>query len=194
MKFSFSYEQIIPIWSPPNIVLKLGFEVSATVEFALVLDSKGIREAIEQNKPLKALNSLGIRDIIDGRDPPIITIRITVYAAIEVSAVIVSIELKGGVDFDVFIDIYNPYPEREDGIVRPFELFAIRYGQIFSMHITRPNCCHGQISHFLTHFFPFSCCLILSSLIPFDWFEVQLIITVFIELTIKAGVNVPLIG
>lgn len=189
MKFSFSYEQIIPIWSPPNVLLKLGFEVSATVEFALVLDSKGIREAIEQNKPQKALNSLGIRDIIDGRDPPIITIRITVYAAIEVSAVIVSIELKGGVDFDVFIDIYNPYPEREDGIVRPFELFAIRYGQT-SMHSIRPNCWHCQISHFLTHFF----LSLVASLIPFNWFEVQIIITVFIELTIKAGVDVPLVG
>jgi hypothetical protein len=37
------------------------------------------------------------------------------------------VELKGGIIFDVEIDIFNPYPEREDGIVRPFELMSIRY-------------------------------------------------------------------
>ena len=83
--FVFSYEQRILIWTPPNIFLKLGFEVSVTVNYALVLDSKGIREAVQQEKPEKALSSIGIRDIIDGVDTNIVTFSITVYAAIEVS-------------------------------------------------------------------------------------------------------------
>ena len=42
-------------------------------------------------------------------------------------AVIVEIGVTGGVRFDIEIDIYNPYPERGDGLVVPFELLAIRY-------------------------------------------------------------------
>lgn len=34
--------------------------------FVQVLDSKGIREAVQQKQPLKALNSFAIRDVIDG--------------------------------------------------------------------------------------------------------------------------------
>lgn len=83
--FVFSYEQSILIHTPPSIFLKLGFEVSVTVNYALVLDSKGIREAVQQEKPEKALSSIGIRDIIDGVDTNIVTFSITVYAAIEVS-------------------------------------------------------------------------------------------------------------
>lgn len=83
--FAFSYEQKILIWTPPNVFLKLGFEVSVTVDFAVVFDSKGIREAVEQKKPEKALKSFGIRDTIDGVDTPIVTLSITVYAGIEVS-------------------------------------------------------------------------------------------------------------
>ena len=83
--FAFSYEQSILLYSPPFVFLKIGFEVSVTVNYALVLDSKGIRQAVQQEKPAKALNSIGIRDIIDEVDVPIVTFSITVYAAIEAS-------------------------------------------------------------------------------------------------------------
>ena len=85
LTFAFNYEQSVVIYTPPTVFLKIGFEVSVTVNFALVLDSKGIREAVEQKKPEKALASIGIRDLIDGVDTPIVTFSITVYAAIEVS-------------------------------------------------------------------------------------------------------------
>lgn len=70
---------------PPAVLLKIGFEVTVTVDLALVLDSKGIREAIEQKQPEKALGSIAIRDIIDGVDTPLVTMSITVSAEVSVS-------------------------------------------------------------------------------------------------------------
>jgi len=85
LTFTFAYEQRILLWSPPIIYLTLGFDASVTLSYALVLDSKGIREAVEQKKPEKALESIAIRDVIDGVNTPIVTFSITVSAAIEVS-------------------------------------------------------------------------------------------------------------
>eukprot|EP00956_Cyclotella_meneghiniana_P007633 scaffold10249_cov59-Cyclotella_meneghiniana.AAC.2 len=75
-EMTFSFEKDIPItvWTPPNINIVLGFGFSATLEIALVLDSKGIREAVQEKKPIKALNSFAIRDIIDDVDTPLIVI------------------------------------------------------------------------------------------------------------------------
>lgn len=82
-----------------------------TVEYALVLDSKGIRQAVEEKNPLKALNSFAIRDIIDGVDSPLIVFEATVTAAVEVSAAIVKIGASGGITVRVEIDLYDPFPE-----------------------------------------------------------------------------------
>ena len=49
-----------------------------------VLDSKGIREAVQEKKPIKALNSFAIRDVIDGVDSPLIRLEAGVTASIEV--------------------------------------------------------------------------------------------------------------
>ena len=49
-----------------------------------VLDSKGIREAVQEKKPIKALNSFAIRDVIDGVDSPLIRMEAGVTASIEV--------------------------------------------------------------------------------------------------------------
>jgi hypothetical protein len=50
----------------PLVYLILAFGCSATLEFSIVLDSKGIREAVQEKQPIKALNSFAFRDIIDG--------------------------------------------------------------------------------------------------------------------------------
>lgn len=52
--------------------------VTATIDYALVLDSKGIREAVAEKNPLKAVNSFAIRDIIDEVDKPLIVCEATV--------------------------------------------------------------------------------------------------------------------
>ena len=103
MTFSFEKDIPITVWTPPNINIVLGFGFSATLEIALVsifspislvslypdclsrllfswkfvlqvLDSKGIREAVQEKKPIKALNSFAIRDIIDDVDTPLIVL------------------------------------------------------------------------------------------------------------------------
>ena len=52
-----------------------------------MLDSKGIREAVQEKNPLKAINSFAIRDVIDGVDSPLIIVEAGVYVGLEVSAV-----------------------------------------------------------------------------------------------------------
>lgn len=91
--FAFNYGQKILIFSPPNVYLNLAFEVSATVNFAMVLTSKGIREAVEQRKPEKALKSIAIRDEIDGVDTPIVTFSIEVTAGVSVSGKKIPVQL-----------------------------------------------------------------------------------------------------
>lgn len=83
--FTFTKEIKNLIFSTPPIYFNLGFQVDATVNFALVLTSKGIREAVEQKQPEKALKSIAIRDVIDGVDVPIVTFSIEVKAGISVS-------------------------------------------------------------------------------------------------------------
>lgn len=55
-----------------------------------VLDSKGIREAVQEENPLKALNSFAIRDVIDGVDVPLIVLEATVWAKIDVNLFVVT--------------------------------------------------------------------------------------------------------
>ena len=65
--------------------------------------------------------------LLVSHDPP--------FAFFYLSAVIVEIGVSGGVVFDVEIDIYNPYPERGDGLVLPYELLSIRYAAVFALFI-----------------------------------------------------------
>jgi hypothetical protein len=60
------------------------------------LDSKGIREAVQEKSPLKALNSFAIRDVIDGVDSPLIALEAKATVAIEASAVFILIGASGG--------------------------------------------------------------------------------------------------
>ena len=60
-----------------------------------VLDSKGIREAVQEKNPVKALNSFAIRDIIDDIDSPLIEITATVSVGVEVSLELIGIGVKG---------------------------------------------------------------------------------------------------
>ena len=48
-----------------------------------------------------------------------------VFAAIEVSAAIVKVGASGGITANVEIDLFDPFPETSQGLVRPFELLAL---------------------------------------------------------------------
>ena len=68
--FGFPPEEIsFPLYTgwPVDIYVDFGFGCSATLEYAVVLDTKGIREAVQERNPLKALNSFAFRDVIDGK-------------------------------------------------------------------------------------------------------------------------------
>ena len=97
--FFFDRQYSFPIFHMPPVNLVITFAVEATVEIVLVLDTKGIREAVQEKRPEKALNSFAIRDIIDGVDSPLLTVEASVEAAVEVSAVIVVIGVSGGITF-----------------------------------------------------------------------------------------------
>jgi hypothetical protein len=116
--FSFEKSKFFIIFSPPPVKLTLTFGVYVTVDYALVLDSKGIREAVQEENPLKALNSFAIRDIIDGKDSPLILVEAKVTATVDVSAAIVSVAVSGGLTMTVVIDLYDPYYTTSGGLVR----------------------------------------------------------------------------
>lgn len=89
--FAFSLDRSFVIFTPPLVLMELGFEFAARLKTGFVLDTKGIREAITQNAPFKAVNSLGIRDSFEGVDEPIITLTASVFVGLAVSAAIITI-------------------------------------------------------------------------------------------------------
>lgn len=127
LEFAFGYERSIILHTPPTVELIIGFEISVTVEYSVVLDTKGIRQAVEEKNPLKALNSFAFRDTFDGVDLPLIVFEAGVTIGIQVSAAVVAVEAKGGITFRVEIDFYDPFPETSGGLIRPFELLALGY-------------------------------------------------------------------
>ena len=132
LPFSYDFSTII-YGGGPIVELVVDFSVSVTVEYAIVLDSKGIRQAVEERNPLKALESFALRDTFksdddDGTrvDKPLVIFEAEVGVAVEVSAVIVKIGARGSLTVTVEIDLFDPYPETSNGLVRPFELLSIR--------------------------------------------------------------------
>ena len=100
---------------------------------------------MQEENPLKAVNSFAIRDIIDGVDVPLIVLEAKVWITIEVSAVFLVIGVTGGLTaragelrfclayscpcnsplltvWSVFmfveIDLYDPFPDTSGGLVR----------------------------------------------------------------------------
>jgi len=110
---------------PPIVSLGLDFSATVKLEFSLVLDSKAIREAVEEGNPLKALNSFAFRDTFDGVDRPLITFEAGVIPSVSTNALVVETGAGGGITFSIEIDWYDPYPETSGGIIRPFELLAL---------------------------------------------------------------------
>ena len=122
--FGFEFEVIITLYTPPTVSLGLGFEFTVTLKLGFALDTKGIREAITQQAPEKALSSFALKDTFDGVDEPMITITGRVTLEISVSAAIVKVSAYGGIFFVAEIDLYDPDPETSGGLIRPFELLA----------------------------------------------------------------------
>ena len=64
------------------------------------------------------------RDTFDGVDEAMITLTASVTISVDVSAVIVKVGVSGKITFLVTVDLYDPYPEKSGGLVRPFELLT----------------------------------------------------------------------
>jgi hypothetical protein len=64
--FTFEYAMAFVIYTPPTVQLDVFFEFTVTVKFGIVLDTKGIREAVEEKNFFKALESFAFKDTFDG--------------------------------------------------------------------------------------------------------------------------------
>jgi hypothetical protein len=113
------------LYPAPTVTVVITFGVSVTIDYAIVLDTKGIREAITEKNPIKALNSFAFRDTFDGVDTPLVVFEASVTASVEVSAVIVKVGVSGGITIIIGIDFYDPNPTTSGGLIRPFELISI---------------------------------------------------------------------
>ncbi len=107
------------------MTLGIDFGVSVTIDYALVLDSKGIRQAVVEKNPIKALNSFAFRDTFNGVDKPLVVFEASVTASVSVSAAIVKIGVSGGLSINIQFDFYDPNPATSGGLIRPFELINI---------------------------------------------------------------------
>jgi len=123
--FAFTFELKFLLYTFPDVLLKVGFEFTVKIKLGFNLDSKGIREAIEQEAPLKALNSFALMDTFNGVDEAMITATAGVTLTISVSAVFVKITATGGLFVEVTIDLFDAYPETSKGLFRPFELLSL---------------------------------------------------------------------
>lgn len=123
--FAFEKSLSFVLYTPPLVELRIGFEFTVNLKLGFNLDTKGIREAITEKKPLKALNSFALIDKFDGVDIAMITGTATVTLAVEVSAAIVKVGVSGGLTFEVSIDLFDAYPDTSRGLVRPFELLSV---------------------------------------------------------------------
>jgi hypothetical protein len=123
----FAFQLSIPniLYTPPIIELVLTFEFTVRVKLGFNLDTQGIREAIEQQAPLKALNSFALIDSFDGVDEAMITATASITISIEFSAAIIKAGASGTLGVEVTIDLFDAYPETSRGLVRPFELLSI---------------------------------------------------------------------
>ena len=57
--------RIIPLWKPPLIDLIITFEVSVTLEYSVVFNSRGIREAIQGKSKCLDVGPLSITECLD---------------------------------------------------------------------------------------------------------------------------------
>lgn len=99
--FGFGYELTFPLYTPPTVTLGVFFEFSVTLKYGIVLDTRGIREAVTEGQPLKALESFAFKDTFDGVDLPLLVFEATIGLDVGVSAVVVKIGVTGGITFSV---------------------------------------------------------------------------------------------
>ena len=84
--FGFEYELFHVLWVPPEVLLIVRFEFTVGFKFGVVLDTKGIEEAITQGKPEKALNSFALKDTFGGVDLPMVRLTGSVSVGVSASA------------------------------------------------------------------------------------------------------------
>jgi len=112
-------------YTPPTVKLGISFEFTAALKAEFVLDTKGIREAIEQKRVDKALNSIGLQDTFNGVDEPLLALTASVMADLSASIGFVRVGVSGGITFLATIDFFDPYPKQSRGIVRPYQLLSL---------------------------------------------------------------------
>ncbi|CAB9505193.1 Kringle domain [Seminavis robusta] len=122
LEFGMALEFSFTLYTPPFVELTLGLEFGATLTYGVELDTKGIREAVTQNEPLKALNSFAFIDVFDEVDVPTLVITGAVSVGVNVNAIFLEIGLTATVGFEATVDIWDPFPETSNGLVRPYEL------------------------------------------------------------------------
>lgn len=74
--------------------LSLGFEAGATLNVNVRLDSKGIRQAIQENNPIKATNSFAIVDRSPWSDPPVVSFYVSIWIGIRVTVRIAEVTVR----------------------------------------------------------------------------------------------------
>lgn len=103
LALAYYFELRFVLYTPPTVVLAVFFEFAVKVDYGVVLDTKGIRQAVQEGNPLKALNSFAFIDRVDGIDVPLVVFQATVGLEVSVSAVIVKISVSGGITFVVVV-------------------------------------------------------------------------------------------
>jgi len=107
------------------VALRLILDFTCRFKYGLVLNTKGIQEAIEQRSPIKALNSFALVDRFDGVDMPIVQITSSMSVQVVADSYFATVEATGGLEMHSLIDLYDPYPITSSGLVRPYELLTM---------------------------------------------------------------------
>ena len=85
--FAFRTTAFRILWPIPLVQLKIEFEVSTKLEFSVVLDTRGIREAVAERSYRKATASFALRDAfeVEGKliDRPLCTLSVGVFLTID---------------------------------------------------------------------------------------------------------------
>ncbi|CAB9505197.1 Kringle domain [Seminavis robusta] len=124
LEFALAAEFCYTLYTPPFVELCILLEFSSTLRYGVSLDTKGIREAVTQKEPIKALNSFAIMDLFDDVDEPILILAGSVGLNINANAVFLEVGLTATVGFVATADIFDPFPETSGGLVRPYELIT----------------------------------------------------------------------
>ena len=141
-----------------------------------VLDSKGIREAVQEKNPLKALESFAIRDVIDGVDSPLIVLEARGLLLFCLFSLLFPLVLLTVLDCSIVLETTLPLVSATVEVSAVFVKIGVTGGLTCRVEIDLydpfPDTSGGLIR-------PFQLLALAASgdLTPLDWFEITLTIT-----------------